>query len=942
MKNICPLLLAATLLCPPLSLHAISPTFGNINVIQNTNENNPAAVTATLSYSQAALSADGTTSLGTINMRSGSNRGDVLLSFTDTSANDRSLGIMISNVAQLARDNSATGDPEGSYFATSATTNDANGYFINVQAVTSTGPEFNANLAAAWFPYADGWIGGHATNSVNSGPLTSLVGSPGLTLSTTTPGSNVLYDGTTNGVYELNLAGINSQTDGILIVSGGKNEDNYAMSKANADGTWTIQVRDNFSGSGTEPDGLAFVYIPQSSAVSGDEPGVHAMGRLNGNLSRDISAGDYAVVRSSTGRYQLYAPGIDPALATLLLSPEAAGVGGDNIWFYEPSSKGWNMEYRDLSELGLQDNTSTEDTLSFVLMAGANTSAIWDNEAGDSLWGTQSNWKSNNTPGASQDVILGASNNVAIDSPQSAGMVFINRDTAFSLTGSGSLSLSTGLIVNAKPSSSQTYTISVPLILTEDAFIIAQTIGSSITLRLDVASGNAVTAVDKNLTLGGANAIEIRDPISLGTGHLIKEGAGQVTLTAANSIGGTTIVTGPNSTTIGAFRINAPDAYGAFGTGDIIMKNLGSVTALFFDNAAGNGELTNNIVLQSTNPNSGTRFLVDNSNSIYAFLSGLISGGQASSDFIVDSDAANGQGNILLMNTGNTFIAQKININRGALGIYGDGSLGDSSNSIYLNTNNTNGNTGSGLHFYADDITVAATRTVTINTDSVINTNGFQATIAGEINGAGGLMKAGEGMLILPRGNVYEGATSVIEGILSVQNETGSATGTGIVTVFNGATLSGNGIIAGATIIKTSGILSPGNSAGTLTFQAGLDLQAGSVTMLELLSSTSYDQIHVTSGDLQVASSAAFQISLLYTPQAGDTFDLMDWSNLTGDTSLYDNLNLPSLAAWGLQWDTSNFNNLGILSIQLVPEPSRCLLLLGGLSLTLLRRHRVA
>lgn len=943
MMNLPRLLLSAAAMSVAMpQLHATSPAFGNINVVQNDAGNAATSVTATLTYTQAALSADGTTQLGSFNLRTGSNRGDFNLRFTSNAANDRAQGIMISNVAQLARDNRTAGDLVGPSFSTSATAHDANGYFIAVQAVTSDGPEYNANLAAAWFPYADGWIGGHAVNSVNGGVLTSLVGSAGLTLSTTATGPNTLYDPGATGVYELNLAGINSQTDGILLVSGGKNEDNYAMSKANTDGTWTINVRDNFSGSGTEGDGLAFVYLPTTAVVSGNTPGVHAMGRINGNLTRDLGAGTYALVRTTTGTYRLHAPGIDPAQATLLISPEAEGNGIDNHIFYEAAGKGWNLEYRDLTGLGLQDNGSTDAAFSFALMAGANTAAVWDGGGANTSWGTVENWQGDTAPIAGRDVIIGAgTGNIAVNTSQSVGMLYISRDTGFTLSGS-TVSLSAGLLVNAQPASTQTYIVSAPLVLTEDAFIMAQTLGSTLALRLDVASGNAITAVDKNLTLGGGSGIEIRDPISLGNGNLIKEGANQITVLAANAFSQSFIVSGPNSQTTGAFRLNAAAAYGAFGAGDINMQNLGDVTAIYFDSGAGSGTLQNTIRLQTTNADSGTRFVVDSAAGFNATLSGMITGGEATSEFIVGSDAANGQGRLHLTSLNNDFIAERISITRGGLVIYGDGSLGDPSNDLYLNTANTNANTGSGLHFGADNITVAATRSVEIATDSVINTGAFHGTVAGSISGVGGLMKAGTGTLSLTyaTGNTYQGATTVMEGTLSLEAASGSATGTGTVTVFNGATLSGSGTVAGAAVFQAGSTLSPGNAAGTLVFGAGLDLQAGSIVKLELTSPSSYDQVQVTSGALGMSTTTALQISLHYTPQAGDSFDLLDWVSLSGDSVLTDNLSVPDLSGMGLQWNFSQFDSLGILTIQNVPEPSRALLMMLGLVGGLLRRRR--
>lgn len=924
---------------------AASPTFGNVTVIQNDNGNTAASVTATLSYSQAALSVDGVTSLGNIRMRSASNRGDFNMQFTNTPANDRSLGIMITNVAQLARDNSAGGDPVGAIFATSATETSAGGYYIPVSAAPGGG-EFNANLAVSWFPYADGWIGGHAVATTNGGLLTSMAASPGLTLSTTAAGSNVLYDAGATGVYELNLAGINSQTDGILLVSGGKNEDNYALSRANADGTWTISVRDNGAdGAGTEADGLAFVYVPTSSAVTGNTPGVHAMGRLNGNLSRDVTAGNYAMVRTGTGLYRLYAPGISPEQATLLLSVENAGPGADNLWFYEPGTHGWNLEYRDLPGMGLQDNGSGDDTLSFALMASGNTAAIWDAGGADTNWTTAGNWVGDAAPTAGQDVVIGTgTGNVAVNSSESVGMLLINRPTGFTLSSNSPLRLTTGLIVSSlPPASGQIYTISAPIQLEADGFILAQSLGLSLTLRLDVASGNAVTADNKNLTLGGASGMEIRDPVVLGTGTLIKEGGNQVTITSTFSVGGVNIFSGPNTNSNGAFRINGPASYAAFGNNDITLTNQsGGITPLYFDSGAGSGEFANNLILQSSSPNSGARILLDNAAGFNVTMSGIISGGNATSEFIVDNDAAGGQGRLHLTNTANSFTALRVNVNRGALVVYGDGVLGQANNSLYLNTDVTDDSTTSGLHFGANNVTLAASRAVTLNTTTPINTGTYTATVAGVISGAGGLIKGGTGVLELTGTNTYLGITSIREGTLLLNPAGGSATGAGAVTVAGNAVLAGRGDVTGAAAILAGGRISPGISTmtGTLTFLNGLDLQGDSRVVFDLSASGINDRLNVSGGALQTSGSQVFEVLLSYTPIVGDYFDLLDWATLTGSSTLQDRLVLPDISGHGLAWDRSLFDSAGILSVQLVPEPSRFLLLGMGAGLVCLRRRR--
>ncbi len=107
-----------------------------------------------------------------------------------------------------------------------------------------------------------------------------------------------------------------------------------------------------------------------------------------------------------------------------------------------------------------------------------------------------------------------------------------------------------------------------------------------------------------------------------------------------------------------------------------------------------------------------------------------------------------------------------------------------------------------------------------------------------------------------------------------------------------------------------------------------------------------------TTGTLTVAGN----INVLpsgYTPQAGDVFNLLDWSGvLTADftafatgTNLRDGsldngtqFDLPDISASGLFWDVSRFTTSG--NIVVVPEPGRMSLLFLAAGGCLLRRRR--
>jgi len=116
--------------------------------------------------------------------------------------------------------------------------------------------------------------------------------------------------------------------------------------------------------------------------------------------------------------------------------------------------------------------------------------------------------------------------------------------------------------------------------------------------------------------------------------------------------------------------------------------------------------------------------------------------------------------------------------------------------------------------------------------------------LAGQISGAGSLLKLAEGTLALTGTNTYTGTTTVSQGTLLVNADNSAATGT--VTVAAAGRLGGQGVIGGA--VTVSGTLAPGADIGTLT--AG-----GNVTMAEnstyewQLGASDADKVVVT-GDL--------------------------------------------------------------------------------------------
>jgi autotransporter-associated beta strand protein len=89
------------------------------------------------------------------------------------------------------------------------------------------------------------------------------------------------------------------------------------------------------------------------------------------------------------------------------------------------------------------------------------------------------------------------------------------------------------------------------------------------------------------------------------------------------------------------------------------------------------------------------------------------------------------------------------------------------------------------------------------------------------------------GRVVLANANTYTGGTNIIGGTLLATNTTGSATGTGNVTVGNGGGLGGSGIVTGAVAAASGGRITPGVAgvnAGIGTLSLGsLNLAAGSI-----------------------------------------------------------------------------------------------------------------
>jgi hypothetical protein len=151
-----------------------------------------------------------------------------------------------------------------------------------------------------------------------------------------------------------------------------------------------------------------------------------------------------------------------------------------------------------------------------------------------------------------------------------------------------------------------------------------------------------------------------------------------------------------------------------------------------------------------------------------------------------------------------------------------------------------------------------------------------------------------------------------------VNNGLGSGTGTGTVTVNAGTALGGGGTIAGD--VSNGGNVDPGNIAsgvpqvGVLHVGGNYTQSAAGMFSVELAGLASHDELFVT-GTGTLAGTLSVSLVSGFTPQAGNTFEIMSASGFGG--SKFTTTSLPNLSG-GLGWNvnygaTNVFLSVGLL-----------------------------
>ena len=263
----------------------------------------------------------------------------------------------------------------------------------------------------------------------------------------------------------------------------------------------------------------------------------------------------------------------------------------------------------------------------------------------------------------------------------------------------------------------------------------------------------------------------------------------------------------------------------------------------------------------------------------------------------------------------------------------------------------------------AFNITLASSTTSTITGVGWKTGSIHAVTMDTPLIGTGNIDFAG-GTVTLAAANTYSGITTVQAGTLALSS-TGSFNSSTTIDVKSGATfdvtaksgftvgasqtLKGSGTIKGATTIN--GILAPGASPGTLTFENALTLANSTVMEIDGTAGAGvvggHDFVNLSGAALTYGGTMTLDIGTIFG--AGTySWNLFDFAS---ETSGFSGITLAdqysgSLTGSGDSWGLTSGNNTwsfaestGVLGLTVIPEPGAALLGSLGL-LALLRRRR--
>ena len=332
----------------------------------------------------------------------------------------------------------------------------------------------------------------------------------------------------------------------------------------------------------------------------------------------------------------------------------------------------------------------------------------------------------------------------------------------------------------------------------------------------NLSGGGAVT--NKSSTTSTLNAAYVAGAASFAA--IIQDGAGKVAVNVPS--GGLLTLSNTANTYSGGTTVSGSAALS------------GGTLSVSADGNLGNGGslALNNGVLQAT-----AGFTLNSSRTLT--LSGTSGVNVPAGQQLAFAGPLGGAGCLTKTNNGTLLLAGpagafsgNVSILAGNLAIANDASLSNTSGAVTIN--------GGALEF-----TTATTSALALNlaaAASYVQVDAGVVTHSGLISGPGGLVKTGTGALSVTNAyNSYSGQTSISAGTLLDNDSSGLALGSGTTAVLiqAGAQLAGTGTVS-QPVTCNAGAVSPGygTAIGTLSLQAGLNLNNGSSVTFKLSNRT--------------------------------------------------------------------------------------------------------
>jgi hypothetical protein len=241
-----------------------------------------------------------------------------------------------------------------------AGTQDANPYvgpagghlniFVRQRIGATTNQLGNSNVAAAYFPYSEGWIGATTRSSANNSPPNNTSALNGVTF------TDLLlnFSAVEGGVSKIPIPGVtDTRQQGLLFAMHAKNEDNRASVAPSPTGdVFNLGIQNAGNAMANEVDPYSFVYIPYGT------PNI-TMASIHGSSGPDqhptvlkSSGLPFTLTRTGVGEYRLTIPGQNPTTGVLLTNTggqiaTGATSASDNVILYEAAGNDWVIHTRD-------------------------------------------------------------------------------------------------------------------------------------------------------------------------------------------------------------------------------------------------------------------------------------------------------------------------------------------------------------------------------------------------------------------------------------------------------------------------------------------------------------------------------------------------------------------------------------------------------------------